>query len=160
MPLTNTVSQNQFQIVIPGIQGAYFSKMSAPQEKRVTTKYMDPQAGREYTHASFFQTEDVTLTHIYTPEVASAVAAWWQGWKTGSGTKFTCTAQPVAADVSGNPLTGASPMTLTGCQPISVKGVDVDRSGTSMAMIEIVLAVDEISLTGNTTSTTQTTGTL
>ena len=144
MPLTDVVSQNQFQVVIPDISGAYFSKMSAPKESRVETQYTDPQAGREYTHLSFFKTEKVTLTHLYTPDVANQVKAWWQKWKTSPQPKFTCTAQPVAADISGNPLQGSTAMTLIGCQPVSVKGVDIDRSGTSMAMIEIELAVDEV----------------
>lgn len=144
MPLTDTVSQNQFQVQLPEIQGAYFSKMSAPKESRVETQYTDPQAGRELTHLSFFKTDKVTLTHLYTPTIAAAVQALWQKCKTGGVPKFTCNAQPVAADISGNPLQGATAITLIGCQIASVKGVDIDRSGTSMAMIEIELTVDEI----------------
>ncbi len=142
--LTNTVSQNMFQVLIPDIPGAYFSKMSAPKESRVETEYTDPQVGRQFTHVSFFKTEKVTLTHLYTPTIAAAVKAWWQKYKTSPQPKITLTAQPVAADVSGTPLAGATAETLVGCQPVSVKGVDIDRSGTSMAMIEIEFTVDEV----------------
>lgn len=145
MPLQDLVSQSQWSIQIPDLQGTYWSKRTAPQETRKSTTYVDPQSGREYTHVTgVYSVGNVTLTHLYSLSLAQAIRTWWKSYVSSDKPKFTVTAQPVQANTSSTPLTGSTVEQLLGCQVLEIKGVEIDHSGTAMAMIEIVISVDEI----------------
>ena len=145
MPLTDLVSQSQWSIQIADLAGTYWSKRSAPKETRKSTTYVDPQTGREQTHVTgIYSVENVTLTHLYSVTLATAIKTWWKSYVTSDKPKFTVTSQPTQANTSSTPLAGSTVETLLGCQVLSLKGVDVDHSATGMSMIEIEISVDEI----------------
>lgn len=146
MPLADLVSQSQWSIQIPELAGTYWSKRTAPKETRKSTKYIDPQTGREYTHIlGQYSVDNVTLTHLYSVSLAASIKTWWKAYVTSDKPKFTITSQPIQANTSSTPLAGSTVETMLGCQVLSIKGVDVDHNGTGMAMIEIEVSVDEIS---------------
>jgi hypothetical protein len=145
MPLQDLVSQSQWSIQIPELAGTYWSKRTAPKEVRASTKYVDPQTGRELTHViGKYTVENVTLTHLYSVSLASAIKTWWKSYVNSDKPKFTVTSQPIQANTSSTPLAGSQVEQMLGCQVLSIKGVEVDHSATGMAMIEIEISIDEI----------------
>jgi hypothetical protein len=87
----------------------------------------------------FASREKLTLSKAYDPVADEALEVWAQKaieQPTATG-DFTVTVQPVQSDVAGTPIAQSKSRVYSGCQMVSLRVPDVDRSGSGLAMLEL-----------------------
>lgn len=147
------ITQQQFVVLIDQLTSTYWSKVTSPKESRVQAEYNDGSTGTTRKVAGFTSRENVTLTKAFDPVADKAIIAWYNGLKgsstggTGTGaTPFAVSITPVTNTYQGTTITGVT-ITLTGCTVVSLKMPEVDRTGSSAAMLELEVYYEELTLT-------------
>jgi hypothetical protein len=123
-----------------GLSGSIvFSKASAPRFSRPEAAYNDGQTGQEKATYGFSKREKLTLSKAYDPVADDALEVWAQKAveQPQDNSDFTVTVLPVQSDVAGTPIAQAKPRVYTGCQVVSFRMSDVDRTSSNLAMLEL-----------------------
>ncbi len=147
------ITQQQFIVLIDQLKETYWSKVTAPKESRVAADYNDGSTGTTRKVLGFTNRDNVTLSKAFDPVADKAVLAWYTSYKGGgssantasSATPFTISITPVTNTYQGATIAGVT-ITLTGCQVISAKLPEVDRTGSAVAMIEFEICYEELSI--------------
>ena len=137
------ITVKQALITIEGIT-AYFTKVSAPKEKREDVSYNDGQRGQTFKVTGFVELENITLSKSFDPVQDKALVAWYKARKNTLDQAFSVTVQPVTADVQSTPITGGGTFVLSGCKVVSFKYPEFDRLGSGLAMLEIEIAPESV----------------
>lgn len=137
------ITSQNFVVTISGAAGLsgthLFTKATAPRFSRTGASYNDGQTGQELMVFGFSQRQNLSIAKPYDPVADKALETWAQSImeKPPANAEFTLTIQPVQSDIAGTPIPSAQARVFTGCQLVSVRMPDVDRQGTSTAMIEM-----------------------
>ena len=139
------ILQKQFLVIIDKLQATYWTKVTRPKKSRETADYNDGQTGTIKKVLGFTSLDNVTLSKPFDPEKDKAITDWLTQMdkNVGNGERFSVSIQPVAADTQGTVIKGAT-FTLTGCQIVSFSAPEVDRMGSSMAMLDLEICYDDL----------------
>lgn len=142
MPQLQPISVKQARIFVNGIS-APFTSISGGKYGREEVKYNDGVNGLEKTYMGMTAIENLTLGKPFDPVSDKDILAFIANQRSAT-TGFTVTVSPVNADIAGSPLAGAGTITYTNCALVSYMPSKFDRSGTGLAMIEMVIAVNSL----------------
>lgn len=146
MATLKPILQKQFLVIIDQLQTTYWTKATRPKVTRETADYNDGQTGTVKKMLGFTSRDNITLSKPFDPTADKAITDWYTELQKNESEdrRFSVSLQPVQADRQGNTIKGVT-ITLTGCQLVSFSAPEVDRMGTSAAMIEIEICYDDIS---------------
>ncbi len=147
------ITQQQFVVLIDQLTSTYWTKVTSPKESRVQSEYNDGSTGTTRKVSGFTTRENVTLTKAFDPIADKAIITWYNSSKgsasTGTSsqgvTPFTVSITPVTNTYQGTTITGVT-ITLTGCQVVSIKLPEVDRTGSGTAMLELEIYYEELTM--------------
>jgi hypothetical protein len=143
MPNLKPITTQNFIVTISGATGLTgtntFSKATAPRMSRSEVPYNDGQTGTEHMTYGFSRREKLSLSKAYDPVNDATLEQWAQDAleKPGDNSDFTVTIQPVQSDIAGTPIASAKSRVFTGCQLVSMRLPDVDRTGSGLAQLEL-----------------------
>lgn len=137
------ITVQNFIVTLNGANGLSgnitFNKANAPRISRNKVDYNDGQTGQTMATYGFASRENLTLSKAYDPVADATLETWAQNAieKPQDNSDFTVTIQPVQSDIAGSPIASAKARVYTGCQVVSLRTPDVDRTGSGLAMLEI-----------------------
>jgi len=137
------ITVQNFIVTVNGATGLsgniLFTKASAPSFSRPEVAYNDGQTGQTLATFGFSTREKLTLSKPYDPVQDEALELWAQKEveNANADTAFTITVQPVTSDIAGTPIASAKARVYTGCVVTRLRVAEVDRTSSSLAMLEI-----------------------